>query len=311
MISLLRIGLCMTWVLSSSSATAFTSNMVSKYVVDGSRNRLNQRKSLNPFVLRRSDNINSKIPRGGDQEMSDTADVAMTTEETGATNAEPETMMSSTIFSPSIVIAKLAGLFSLIGKSYSHHLESRPILTKSVTAGVIFGLSDYLAQCIEGKGVGSDAGNVNGSTVASRFDWTRVLATTLVGLLYFGPAAHYWYEWIFRLFPSTSLLSTMYKAFWGQVLFGPSFTCIFFATSLLQAGDFSLQAWYRKIRTDLPGAWMAGVGYWPIVDLVSYSIVPVKLIPLFVNMASLVWTIYLSLVANKGGKGEHSVSSSS
>jgi hypothetical protein len=45
---------------------------------------------------------------------------------------------------------------------------------------------------------------------------------------------------------------------------------------------------------------LGGVFYWPIVDLISYSLIPIKLIPLFVNMASFVWTIYLSLVANKG-----------
>jgi len=83
------------------------------------------------------------------------------------------------------------------------------------------------------------------------------------------------------------------------VLFGPSFTCIFFATILMQSGDFSLKNWLQKIRADLPGAWLAGIGYWPIVDLLSYSVVPVKWIPLFVNGASFIWTIYLSLVANK------------
>ena len=83
------------------------------------------------------------------------------------------------------------------------------------------------------------------------------------------------------------------------VLFGPSFTCIFFATILMQGGDFSLKNWGRKIKQDLPGAWIAGLGFWPIVDLLSYSVIPVKWIPLFVNVASFIWTIYLSLVANK------------
>jgi hypothetical protein len=151
-------------------------------------------------------------------------------------------------------------MFALIGKTYSQQLESRPIMTKSVTAGLIFGLSDLLAQSIEGS-----------KDDNSKLDWTRMVASTLVGLLYFGPAAHYWYEWIFRLIPGTTLVSTLYKAFWGQVLFGPSFTCIFFATSLIQSGDFSLKTWLNKIRSDLPGAWLAGVGYWPIVDLVRSS----------------------------------------
>eukprot|EP00536_Pseudo-nitzschia_multiseries_P009695 jgi/Psemu1/201371/e_gw1.278.56.1 len=178
-----------------------------------------------------------------------------------------------------------------LGAFYSKQLELQPILTKSYTAGLIFGLSDFFAQKIE------RSDDVNGSSRS--MNWTRVIASVLVGLLYFGPAAHYWYEWIFRLLPATTLISTLHKAFWGQVLFGPSFTCIFFATILMQSGDFSLKNWWDKIRSDLPGAWLAGIGFWPIVDLLSYSIVPVKWIPLFVNMASFIWTIYLSLVANK------------
>mmetsp|Transcript_3758 Transcript_3758/g.8084 ORF Transcript_3758/g.8084 Transcript_3758/m.8084 type:complete len:113 (+) Transcript_3758:41-379(+) len=95
------------------------------------------------------------------------------------------------------------------------------------------------------------------------------------------------------------LTHTVSSFFSIPVLFGPSFTCIFFATILMQSGNFSLKTWGQKIRNDLPGAWLAGIGYWPIVDLLSYSIIPVKWIPLFINMASFIWTIYLSLVANK------------
>ena len=187
-------------------------------------------------------------------------------------------------------IAKFAMLMpslTAIGTLYSQHLERRPIITKSITAGAIFGLSDYLAQKVE-RSNKNDALN-----------WTRTMGSMLVGLLYFGPAAHYWYEMIFRLLPETGLLSTLQKAFWGQIIFGPSFTCIFFAVSLMQSGAFSLGNWWSKIRKDLPVAWLAGAGYWPLVDLVSYSVVPVKWIPLFVNFCSLIWTIYLSLVANR------------
>eukprot|EP00529_Nitzschia_sp_RCC80_P031305 CAMPEP_0113500446 /NCGR_PEP_ID=MMETSP0014_2-20120614/32334_1 /TAXON_ID=2857 /ORGANISM="Nitzschia sp." /LENGTH=365 /DNA_ID=CAMNT_0000394785 /DNA_START=129 /DNA_END=1226 /DNA_ORIENTATION=- /assembly_acc=CAM_ASM_000159 len=192
------------------------------------------------------------------------------------------------------LVSKMSCVLSKTGLFYSKSLEARPIMTKSMTAGLIFGLSDYLAQLIE-----QQRNDAEKTTPVAKFDWTRLVASALIGLLYFGPAAHYWYEWIFKLFPATTLQSTMVKAFWGQVLFGPSFTCIFFASALLQSGDFSIKKWFTKIKTDLPGAWLAGTGYWPIVDLISYSVVPVKLIPLFINMASLIWTIYLSIIANK------------
>ena len=41
--------------------------------------------------------------------------------------------------------------------------------------------------------------------------------TFLVGLLFFGPAANAWYSMIFKVLPSTSLISTLKKAILGQV----------------------------------------------------------------------------------------------
>lgn len=243
------------------------------------------------------------------------ANTEQVTHQTMAKSSSPAAKSSTLSFVAvglSQMTSKLSTYMARSGRFYSTCLESNPIITKSITAGIIFGLSDYLAQMIEQQqrdsdgqdGVSKNSGkvsNVDGSTSASSmsFDWTRMIASTLIGLCYFGPAAHYWYEWIFRIFPATTLVSTMVKAFWGQILFGPSFTCIFFAVSLLQSGDFTFGGWFRKIRSDLPGAWLAGSGYWPIIDLISYSFVPVKLIPLFINMASLIWTVYLSIVANK------------
>lgn len=171
------------------------------------------------------------------------------------------------------------------GAWYAAALAHHPIYTKSVTACGIFALSDYLAQRLEGN--------------KQQVDVKRVTCTALVGLLYFGPAAHNWYETIFRLLPGTSLVTILQKAACGQLLFGPAFTCIFFGVGLWQSGNFTVSRWTSKIRHDLPGAWLAGAGFWPLVDLISFSWVPQAYIPLFVNLCSLVWTIYLSQVANK------------
>jgi len=267
---------------SYSSAAALTSSVGPKKTTI----IMGRQKCANVFVSRRvlSHRPQLKI-RGGNQEIEIHDRGAELESEAEATAASTNT---ASLFIPCKLIATLA----TIGRFYSNQLELRPILTKSYTAGLIFGLSDYFAQKLEGSN------DVNNS--GSRIDRVRVMVSILVGMCYFGPAAHYWYEWIFKLLPSTSLASTLYKAFWGQLLFGPSFTCIFFASSLIQSGDFTMGTWWNKIRNDLPKAWLGGVFYWPIVDLISYSLIPIKLIPLFVNMASFVWTIYLSLVANKG-----------
>lgn len=181
------------------------------------------------------------------------------------------------------------GALSILGSTYSSFLLRRPILTKSATACVIFALSDCMAQRLEKRDDRAKSGS------KTTLVWSRILASAAVGFFYFGPAAHYWYDMIFRILPGTSLVSTIQKAALGQLFFGPTFTCIFFATGLMQLGQFSLPNWWRKVRSDLPGAWLAGVGFWPLVDLVSFSLIQPQFIPLFVNLCSLVWTTYLVL----------------
>ena len=181
------------------------------------------------------------------------------------------------------------GAVSKFGASYAMCLQQRPILTKSATAGIIFALSDLFAQRLEKR-------DEHAKPASHRpIVWSRILSSAAVGFFYFGPAAHYWYDMIFRILPSTSLGSTIQKAALGQLFFGPTFTCIFFATGLMQLGQFSFPNWWRKIRSDLPGAWLAGAGFWPLVDLVSFSLIQPQFIPLFVNLCSLVWTTYLVL----------------
>ena len=129
---------------------------------------------------------------------------------------------------------------------------------------------------------------------------TSLTSSSSQNLLSIPPAANAWYSMIFKILPSTSLLSTLQKAALGQIFFGPTFTIVFFGAGMIQSGTFTIKEWLLKIRNDLPGVWASGLGYWPLVDFISYKVVPVQWIPLFVNFCSFIWTIYLSLVANKG-----------
>ena len=215
------------------------------------------------------------------------------------TTATTTTTIAATtaLLLPTSVIRNAVQPFS---RQYSWYLQQYPIRTKSLTAGMIFALSDLLAQVLTKSTTnGTDDPSHPDRTTTTTVVWTRVLSSAAVGLFYFGPAAHYWYSWIFRILPSTSLRSTLQKAILGQLFFGPSFTCIFFAVSLIQSGTFTMSHWWHKIRNDLPSAWMAGAGYWPIVDLISYSYVPPQYIPLFVNICSFFWTTYLAVKSYK------------
>jgi len=260
-----------------------------------------------PPVISKSSNLHLRIPRGGDDSYEEIIDLdapppallPVIAEEIEPAPASPPLAVASACTTMGF-LAPLAAVFQAAGSSYSTSLGAYPILTKSLTAGLTFFLSDYTAQRMEKPTEKvDDKATKKRAAKPWKHDWTRTLVSCAVGLFYFGPAAHAWYEWIFAVLPGTSLVSTLQKAALGQVLFGPSFTCIFFATSLMQSGSFTVGNWIQKIKKDLPGAFISGAGFWPLVDIISFSLVPVKFIPLFINFCSFVWTIYLSMIANR------------
>lgn len=194
----------------------------------------------------------------------------------------------------SAALSPISSFVATFATFYTNQLSARPILTKSLTAGIIFMASDYCAQLIERDGRDEEK---------APLVWSRMLTNFLVGLLVFGPAANAWYSMIFKMLPSTSLFSTLQKAALGQLIFGPAFTSVFFGAGMIQSRSFSVGAWLQKVKNDLPAVWASGLGFWPFVDFISYKVIPVQWIPLFVNFCSFVWTIYLSIVSNRN-RGE-------
>ena len=152
-------------------------------------------------------------------------------------------------------------------------------MTKSLTAGLTFFLSNYCAQRIESTSSSPSEDRKITRNTTGQEPWCPVPwdCSTLV-----QRHAHACCEWIFTRH-ITRLLCRQ-KAALGQVIFGPSFTCVFFAISLRQSGSFTLWNWLTKIKNDLP--FISGAGFWPLVDLDSYSLIPIKFIPLFINMCS-------------------------
>ena len=224
----------------------------------------------------------------------------LTYDTSSSSTSTTTTLMSSSRMTLSSVLSPLSSILAAFATFYTRQLSVRPILTKSLTAGIIFMASDYCAQLIErSNNNGTDEDDEKMPLV-----WSRMVTNFLVGLLVFGPAANVWYSTIFKLLPSTSLVSTLQKAALGQLIFGPAFTSVFFGAGMIQAGSFSVGAWLQKVQQDLPAVWASGLGFWPFVDFISYKIIPVQWIPLFVNFCSFVWTIYLSIVSNRGSSGE-------
>ena len=282
LLSLSSSSVCRADAFGSSSLAKPLKAMMSKpaLCVSTSTFRRSSPQSLPPLLA---------LLRGGEQQQGE-ADENNNLQSSEEEKPSPPTSTFGTLASTA-VMAPLSSFASF----YAHQLRTRPIQTKSVTAGIIFGLSDYFAQTLErSKGDGEKKAIVQ----------SRVLTTFLVGLLIFGPAANWWYSTMFQLWPSTTLVPTLIKAFLGQLFFGPAFTSIFFAAFMIQSGTFSFMGWINKIKNDLPSVAVSGAGFWTPVSFVSYKFIPFQWIPLFTNCCSFIWTIYLSLIANRKSSKE-------
>ena len=172
------------------------------------------------------------------------------------------------------------------GTLYSGALSACPIITKSVTSCLLFALSDVVAQRISPLG---------------GFDGKRTWVTALIGLLYFGPALHFYLDFVTWLVPGEGLRATLLKTLVGQLGFGPAVTCVFFAAFLVADHGLAegLTRWPAKVRQDLLVTWASELCFWPFVDIVCYTLVPLPLIPLGYNVANFFWTIFLSLQASR------------
>lgn len=112
----------------------------------------------------------------------------------------------------------------LYGK-YMSLLDTSPMTTKSITAGIIQALGDFLSQFIEAK-VANVPFVLNGS---------RLQAFLVSGIFFVGPFLHYWYNFLWRIgdwakvkYKAGKNMQTLLQVFTDQTLGVAVFFPLFF-----------------------------------------------------------------------------------
>mmetsp|Transcript_2822 Transcript_2822/g.4696 ORF Transcript_2822/g.4696 Transcript_2822/m.4696 type:complete len:327 (-) Transcript_2822:96-1076(-) len=75
---------------------------------------------------------------------------------------------------------------------YNDLLERKPLLTKSITTGVMYGAGDVLAQYVENMQLDEKDADKN----KDWFNYKRLAVFTTFGTVVGGPAFHYWYNYL-------------------------------------------------------------------------------------------------------------------
>ncbi|GJQ09828.1 hypothetical protein GpartN1_g1619.t1 [Galdieria partita] len=169
--------------------------------------------------------------------------------------------------------------------SYISALEERPVLTKAITTSFINALSDLIAQWLEQRG-------------QSWFQWNlrRTFALGFWGLIFMGPFFHNWYLILERLFPSGRW------AFLKKIVLDQTFAAAFFnITFFMGTGVLEGHNWHQivdKLNHKFWPTMYANWKVWPLVQCITFTVIPLTFRVLWVNTVTVMWVIYFSSLAH-------------
>lgn len=158
-----------------------------------------------------------------------------------------------------------------------------------LTGGVLFATGDTIAQqAVERRG--------------SKHDMPRTLRLALYGGCVFSPIASIWFSKVLeRVAFKSRYANIATKVALDQAIAGPALTATFFSVTTLMAGG-SLNDAKKKVEQNwwptLKTAWCL----WIPVQTINMALMPVNQRLLFVNVVSIFWNTFLSIVSASGAK---------
>ncbi|GJD07072.1 Peroxisomal membrane protein 2 [Galdieria sulphuraria] len=165
-------------------------------------------------------------------------------------------------------------IYILAWRSYLRQLQTNPLITKSITSGIISSLSTVL-----------------------------VINEFTIGLVLRAPVVHYFHTFLdkclFRNAKQTSLAVIVAKVILDQFIFSPPFTALYYYVTALMR-DEPLKPVSQKIRRELFDVMKKSWLLWIPVNAINYALIPLELRVLFANIVDVFWTAYLiSTVSSK------------
>lgn len=153
------------------------------------------------------------------------------------------------------------GAFSSVWAGYLALLHSHPMTTKSVTAGILNGVGDVIAQCTVDRD--------------KPFDMKRLSIFTFVGVVMVGPALHAWYSALGRLASVGGGVSVPLRVAIDQLAFAPVFLSVLVSGIMALEGHGAEVA--GKLRRDLFTIVRSNWAVWVPFQVVNFRFVPIHL----------------------------------
>ncbi|KAK8132433.1 Sym-1 [Apiospora kogelbergensis] len=165
---------------------------------------------------------------------------------------------------------------------YQARLAARPLLTQSITTAVLFATGDITAQqLVDKKGIDGH-------------DFARTGRMALYGGAVFGPSATTWFGFLQRnvVVRNSANATIAARVACDQLLFAPTFIGLFLSSMAVMEGGSPKD----KLEKSYLPALQANYMLWPFVQLVNFKFVPLHHRVLFVNIISIGWNCFLSMI---------------
>eukprot|EP00249_Psilotum_nudum_P012192 c23636_g1_i2 orf=471-1028(+) len=166
---------------------------------------------------------------------------------------------------------------------YLRALQKHPLRTKAITAAVLAGSSDVVAQKVAG---------------GKKLQLRRFSLIVLYGFFYAGPFGHFLHkllDYIFGGRRDSTIVAK--KVTLEQLITGPWNNFLFMAYFglIVEGRPWSLVK--NKIRKDYPSVILNAWKVWPIISWVNYTYMPIHLRVLFHSLVAACWGVFLNMKA--------------
>ena len=190
---------------------------------------------------------------------------------------------------------------STLLSEYESILNQSPMLVKSLTSLVGFGVADVVAQ-------GLSTSTNTDSRSSPIFDGARTLRFAAFGFLLYGPTSSVWYSSLDTyILPEnpTSGLAVASKVFADQVLWAPVLISSLFAFDLaFDTSGTTKPTLSKKIENDLFSALRVNWSFWPMFHLFSFRFVPTEDRILYINCVQVLFNVFLVYTSSKREEGK-------
>ncbi|XP_068167591.1 peroxisomal membrane protein 2 [Antennarius striatus] len=168
-------------------------------------------------------------------------------------------------------------------------LKRYPILTKSVTSGLLSALGNLLSQILEARKKARRGAPVK------EIDTAGAGRYAIYGLFVTGPVSHFFYQLMEVWVPSTDPFCIIKRLLLDRLVFAPAFLLLFyFVMNILEAKGW--QDFEKKMKGSYWTALKMNWKVWTPFQFININFVPVQFRVLFANMVALFWYAYLASV---------------